>query len=45
PDVEIVIVESLRNLDRLPEEFTLAAFPLNLKGFDGSPVRAIAITE
>jgi len=45
PGVEIVIVEALRNLDRLPEKFTLSAFPLNLKGIDGSPVRAIAIIE
>ena len=45
PEVEIVIVEALRNLDRLPERFTLSAFPLNLKGIDGSPVRAVAIIE
>ncbi len=44
-DVEIVIVEGLANLDRLPESFVLAAFPLNIKGRDGSPVRAVAIVE
>jgi kynurenine formamidase len=44
-DVEIVIVEGLRNLDQLPERFTLSAFPLNVKGRDGSPVRAVAIIE
>jgi arylformamidase len=43
--VEMVIVEGLANLDRLPERFTLAAFPLNIKGRDGSPVRAVAILE
>ena len=43
--VEMVIVEGLANLDRLPERFTLAAFPLNIKGRDGSPVRAVAILD
>ena len=43
--VEIVIVEGLTNLDQLPERFTLAAFPLNIKGRDGSPIRAVAIVE
>jgi kynurenine formamidase len=43
--VEIVIVEGLRNLDKLPERFTLAAFPLNIKGRDGSPIRAVAIVD
>ena len=40
---EIVIVEGLANLDRVPERFTLAAFPLNITGRDGSPVRAVAL--
>jgi kynurenine formamidase len=44
-DVEIVIVEGLCNLDRLPERFTLAAFPLKIKGRDGSPIRAVAIVD
>jgi arylformamidase len=44
-DVEIVIVEALANLDKLPERFTLAAFPLNLRGRDGSPIRAVAIVD
>ena len=39
---EIVIVESLTNLDQVPSEFTFIGFPLNLKGRDGSPVRAVA---
>ena len=43
--VEIVIVEGLANLDRLPPRFTLAAFPLNIKGRDGSPIRAVAILD
>ncbi len=44
-DVEIVVVEGLTNLDRLPEQFTLIAFPLNVKGHDGSPIRAVAVVE
>jgi len=43
--VEIVIVEGLANLDRLPERFTFIAFPLNLQGGDGAPVRAVARIE
>ncbi|CAG5006279.1 Kynurenine formamidase [Dyadobacter sp. CECT 9275] len=39
---EIVIVESLTNLDQVPDEFTFMGFPLNLKGRDGSPIRAVA---
>jgi kynurenine formamidase len=41
--VEIVIVESLANLDEVPDEFTFIGFPLNFKGRDGSPVRAVAM--
>ena len=40
--VEIVLVEGLTNLDRLPERFTFIGFPLNVKGRDGSPIRAVA---
>ena len=43
--VEIVIVEGLTNLDKLPKQFTLIAFPLNIKGRDGSPIRAVAIVD
>jgi kynurenine formamidase len=43
--VEIVIVEGLANLDRLPERFTFIGFPLHLKGRDGSPIRAVARIE
>jgi len=42
-EVEMVLVESLTNLDALPDTFTLAAFPLNFRGRDGSPVRAVAL--
>jgi arylformamidase len=44
-DAEIVIVEGLANLDKVPERFTLAAFPLNIQGRDGSPIRAVAIVD
>ncbi|HEV7404905.1 MAG TPA: cyclase family protein [Chthoniobacteraceae bacterium] len=43
PGAEIVIVESLNGLEQLPPEFLFAGFPLNLKGGDGSPIRAVAI--
>lgn len=42
---EIVIVESLANLKKLPEKVTFIALPLKIKQGDGSPVRAIAIVE
>ena len=44
-DVEIVIVEGLTNLNKLPSEFIFVGFPLNIKGRDGSPIRAVAIVE
>ena len=40
--VEIVIVEGLTNLDRLPPTFRFIGFPLNIPGRDGSPIRAVA---
>jgi len=40
---EIVIVESLTGLDQLPNEFVFIGFPLNIKGRDGSPIRAVAL--
>jgi len=43
--IEIVIVEGLKGLERLPERFTLSALPLSIKGRDGSPIRAVAIVE
>ena len=42
-DVEMVLVEALANLDALPDEFTFIGFPLNFKGRDGSPIRAVAL--
>lgn len=43
--VEIVIVEGLTNLEQLPRHFTFMGFPLNLKGRDGSPIRAVALVD
>ena len=40
---EIVIVEALANLDQTPDEFTFVGFPLNFKGRDGSPIRAVGL--
>jgi kynurenine formamidase len=45
PGREVVIVESLANLDRLPAQFTFIGFPLKLTGCDGSPIRAVAWIE
>lgn len=42
-DVEMVIVESLTNLDKVPDEFVFIGFPLNFKGRDGSPIRAVGL--
>lgn len=41
----IVIVESLANLERLPQpgEITLIVLPMKITGGDGSPVRAVAM--
>lgn len=39
---EIVIVETLTRLDELPDTFVFMGFPLNIKGRDGSPIRAVA---
>lgn len=43
--VEMVIVEALANLERLPAQFTFIGFPLNIKGRDGAPIRAVALVE
>lgn len=40
---EIVVVESLTNLHQVPDRFLFCGFPLNFKGRDGSPIRAVAI--
>ncbi len=45
PGAEIVIVEGLTHLDRLPEQFTFIGLPLNISGRDGSPIRAVALVE
>lgn len=42
---EIVIVESLANLDALPEHFLFIGFPLRFEGGDGSPIRAVALVD
>ena len=42
---EIVVVESLANLDALPEKFTFIGFPLAFEGGDGSPIRAVALVS
>jgi kynurenine formamidase len=44
-NVEIVIVEGLTRLETLPESFTFIGFPLNIKGRDGSPIRAVALVD
>ncbi|MCE9555130.1 MAG: cyclase family protein [Planctomycetes bacterium] len=43
--VEIVIVEALAHLEKLPERFTFIGFPLNIQGRDGSPIRAVAMVD
>lgn len=43
--VEIVIVEGLTNLEKLPPRFTFIGFPLNIKGRDGAPIRAVAALD
>jgi kynurenine formamidase len=43
-DAEVLIIEGLRGLDRLQsDEVILLAFPLRIRGRDGSPCRAMAI--
>ena len=45
PPAEIVVVESLAHLDRLPDQFTFIGFPLLFQGRDGSPIRAVAAID
>ena len=45
PDVEIVIVEGLTSLEKLPPAFTFVGLPLKISGRDGSPIRAVALVE
>ncbi len=43
---EIILIENLTNLDKLPAEiFTFQCLPLNIEAADGSPVRAIGILK
>ena len=43
---KVLIVENLTNLDQIGQpHFQFVALPLKISGRDGSPVRAIAITE
>lgn len=42
---EIVVVEGLTNLDQAPDRFVFSGFPLNFKGRDGSPIRAVALVS
>ena len=39
----ILIVETMVNLDRVPEKFILICFPLHVKNADGAPCRALAL--
>jgi arylformamidase len=41
----IVSFERLANLDKLPARFEFYAMPLNIRGGDGSPVRAFAVID
>ncbi|GAB5535860.1 MAG: cyclase family protein [Rubricoccaceae bacterium] len=43
--VEVLIVEALTNLEKLPKYFTFIGFPLNIVGRDGSPIRAVAVVD
>ena len=40
---EIVIIENLTNLGKLPKSFELCVLPLHVKDADGAPVRAVAV--
>ncbi len=41
----IIVLETLTNLNELPEYFTLLCMPLSVKDADGAPCRAIALVE
>ena len=43
--VEIVIVEGLTGLEKLPPVFTFVGLPLKITGRDGSPIRAVALID
>ncbi len=43
---EMIIIENLTNLDKLPEKaFDVVCMPLNLEDADGAPVRVMAMLE
>jgi len=42
---EILIIENLTQLDKLPNEFVFLALPLKIKGGSASPIRALALVE
>lgn len=42
---EIVLVEGLKGLEQLSSRFIFIGFPLNIKGRDGSPIRAVGIVH
>ena len=42
---DIILLETLVNLESAPEEFTLWCLPLAIKNSDGSPCRAVAVYE
>ena len=43
--VEVVIVEGLTGLEKLPPVFTFVGLPLKITGRDGSPIRAVALVD
>lgn len=43
PELETVLVESLANLDAVPETFTFIGFPMHFAGLDAAPIRAVAL--
>lgn len=40
---QILVIENLRNLGRLPDRFVLVIAPLKMRAATGSPVRALAV--
>lgn len=40
---QILIIENLTNLEKLPDFFLFIALPLKIRGGSGSPIRAIAV--
>jgi kynurenine formamidase len=43
---EILLIENLTNLDKLPDEpFTFQCFPLKIENAEGSPIRAVAVVN